>query len=409
MGLPEFNKRGTLDKGIHPCKSQEFFERFCYGNNTVRSDYRKVLEQLFAFAVSREAKSIIIGGSFVTNKERPKDLDCIVIVPNANCQNLQTNELLVMNDCELDVLILDENRKETVYAFLNMFGKDRYNLDVGMVEILLDEELDSSTWDDYAKFYSFESLLEAREAYIHRHVVRGVEEKKVLVTICNLEEFWHWNYEIAPAVSASGWIFAPFVYHFDKVKDSVEGQLVRLRRWLQSMYYLYDKELCVYADGLGAFLLGKFMEETEVQNVYFDKIILTRALLNKNFNWKKKFDERKVNYVISFQDRVAEGVIAEMVPSVCEKDIVFGTAYKEGFVDFKSKGSFMLECHYKYENHISHNEFQSRILPMYHVSGIIQDNIADVYQENIMEMYKRDVSLSDANLQAASFVKLLEE
>ena len=31
MSLPEFNLRGTLDKGVHVCKSDEFFERFCYG------------------------------------------------------------------------------------------------------------------------------------------------------------------------------------------------------------------------------------------------------------------------------------------------------------------------------------------------------------------------------------------
>lgn len=35
MSLPEFNLRGTLDKGVHVCKSDEFFERFCYGNNTI--------------------------------------------------------------------------------------------------------------------------------------------------------------------------------------------------------------------------------------------------------------------------------------------------------------------------------------------------------------------------------------
>lgn len=45
MSLPEFNLRGTLDKGVHVCKSDEFFERFCYGNNTIRSNYKEVLEQ----------------------------------------------------------------------------------------------------------------------------------------------------------------------------------------------------------------------------------------------------------------------------------------------------------------------------------------------------------------------------
>ena len=49
MSLPEFNLRGTLDKGVHVCKSDEFFERFCYGNNTIRSNYKEVLEQMWSY------------------------------------------------------------------------------------------------------------------------------------------------------------------------------------------------------------------------------------------------------------------------------------------------------------------------------------------------------------------------
>lgn len=145
MSLPEFNLRGTLDKGVHVCKSDEFFERFCYGNNTIRSNYKEVLEQMFAFALNRNASSVIIGGSFITNKPDPNDLDCILIVPNEECCNFQTNELLDMDGCELDIIIINESRKDTIYAFLNMLSKDRYSLDVGMVEVILDKDKDKST------------------------------------------------------------------------------------------------------------------------------------------------------------------------------------------------------------------------------------------------------------------------
>lgn len=173
MSLPEFNLRGTLDKGVHVCKSDEFFERFCYGNNTIRSNYKEVLEQMFAFALNRNASSVIIGGSFITNKPDPNDLDCILIVPNEECCNFQTNELLDMDGCELDIIIINESRKDTIYAFLNMLSKDRYSLDVGMVEVILDKDKDKSTWDDYDDYYSVEALLMAREAYINRHIIRG--------------------------------------------------------------------------------------------------------------------------------------------------------------------------------------------------------------------------------------------
>ena len=269
MSLPEFNLRGTLDKGVHVCKSDEFFERFCYGNNTIRSNYKEVLEQMFAFALNRNASSVIIGGSFITNKPDPNDLDCILIVPNEECCNFQTNELLDMDGCELDIIIINESRKDTIYAFLNMLSKDRYSLDVGMVEVILDKDKDKSTWDDYDDYYSVEALLMAREAYINRHIIRGVKKKKILVTVCNAEKFLMWNYEIAPIVSSSGWIFAPYLYRND---CDVENELQRFKGWISLMYCTYESDLCVYADEMGTFLLGRYM--VDVMKVSEEELLL---------------------------------------------------------------------------------------------------------------------------------------
>lgn len=395
MGIPEFNKRGTLDKGIYNCRTDEFFERFCYGSGTVRSDYKKVLEQLFAFAISRNVKSIIVGGSFITNKLEPKDLDCILIVPNEKCCTLQTNELLIMNGCELDVLIIDENRKDTIYSFLNMFSKDRYDIDVGMVEIILDEVKDKSTWDDYDLYYSVESLLIAREAYINRHVIKCVEEKKVLVTICNAKEYMFWNYDIAPIVSSSGWIFAPYIYCCDK---DIEDEIQKLEIWLRYIYNTYEKELCIYADGVGTYLLGRCIKDKN-NYVYFDKIIMTKALLSCCFNWEEEINKGKVNYVINLIDTLAKKVVTEIIPKTLKKDDIFGNAYKNGFDDSK-----VLNLHYKNGLRVSDDEFKNTILPMYHMSIIVQDNIERVCWENITEIVNRDIDLHDVNLQALSLI-----
>lgn len=211
MPIPKFNKMGLLDKGIYQCKAKEFIKRFCYGEETVRSKYKEVLEQMFAFAVRNGVKSIIVAGSFVTDKENPNDIDCIIIFPNEKYIPMKTDELLSIEDCELDVMFASENNKELVYSLINMFAVNRFELSVGMVEILLDEEEDKSTWDDYEEYNSVEKLLQAREAYIFRKVIRGVPKKKLLVTICNLEEYLIWNYKITPMVSSSGWIFAPYI------------------------------------------------------------------------------------------------------------------------------------------------------------------------------------------------------
>ncbi len=390
MGLPEFNKRGTLDKGIHKCTSNEFYERFCYGSDSVRSDYREVLEQLFALAVSRDAKSIIVGGSFVTNKPEPNDLDCMLIVPNEKCCTLQTNELLIMRDCELDILIVDENRKDTVYSFLNMFSKDRYDIDVGMVEIILDEVKDKSTWDDFDSYYSVESLLEAREAYIYRHVIRSVAKKKLLVTIGNAAEFMLWNYDLAPIVSSGGWIFAPYIYECD---NNVEVQFKRLQNWLNAIYYVYDTEICIFADGVGAHLIGKYLNDESNSRARLDKIILTRALLSRNYDWDKI--KGKVNFVINIQNKSKEVFISEPIPKMVKMDALFGDAYKCGFDSSK-----VLNYCLKHEKRISTTEFSNTILPMYHMSSVIQDNIETVCWENMNEILNREMNLRDINIQA---------
>lgn len=389
MTIPAFNKRGTLDKGIHECASEEFFERFCYGTNTVRSNYKVVLEQLFAFAISRNAKSIIIGGSFITNKLKPNDLDCLLIVPNEDCCNIQTNELLSMEECDLDILLVNENCRDSIYTFLNMFSKDRLSLDVGMVEIVLDEAKDKSTWDDYETYYCFESVLKAREAYIHRHVIRGTNKKQILVTICNKNEYLFWNYYYAPIVSSAGWIFSPFVYD----NNNIETEVDNFKSWLSSIFYTYENELCIFADGIGTYLLARYLkDDSDYIKADFDKIILSKAILKSDFDWSKEINNYRINLVINLRDRSAENIIKEHIPNKLKKDNLFGQAYKVGFNDTNDK---ILNFEYKYSSNIVREEFKNTILPMYHMSTIIQDNIEKVCSENLHEIMNRELKLGD--------------
>lgn len=394
MSLPEFNRRGTLEKGIHTCRSDEFFERFCYGKNTIRSNYKEVLEQMFALAVNRNASSVIIGGSFVTDKPEPNDLDCILIVPNEECCKLQTNELLDMNGCELDIIIISESRKDTIYAFLNMLSKDRYSLDVGMVEVILDKEKDKSTWDDYDDYYSVETLLAAREAYINRHIIRGVKKKKVLVTVCNAEKFLLWNYDIAPIVSSGGWIFAPYLYDENCV---VEKQLQHFKAWLSLIYCTYESELCVYADGMGTFLLGRYLsDENNYIKAYFDKIILSKALLKPDFNWSDIIKKNRVKFVINLKDKLAEKNISQHILRKLKRDSFFGEAYIYGFED-----ESVLNYPYDDMGNFSAEDFKNNVLPLYHMESVMRENISNVCLENIEEIMNRNMCAADINLEIA--------
>lgn len=404
MSLPEFNMRGTLEKGIHICRSDEFFKRFCYGENSIRRNYKEVLEQLFAFAVNRNVRSVIIGGSFVTKKLDPNDVDCILIVPNEECCKFQTNELLNMDGCELDIIIINENRKDTIYSILNMLSKDRFSLDVGMVEVILDKEKDKSTWEDYDDYYSVENLLIAREAYINRHIIRGVKKKKVLVTVCNAKKFLFWNYEIAPIVSSGGWIFAPYIYCED---CDVEELLQNFKEWISLIFCTYESELCVYADGMGTFLLGRYLiDESNYIKANFDKIILSKALLKPDFNWSDLVKKHTVNFVINLLDKSAEKNISKHILRKLKGDPFLGEAYICGFKD-----ESVLNYPYNNMGDLSSEDFKSNILPLYHMESVMQENINNVYFENITEimnrhMYTADINLPNSLLNNINFEKL---
>ncbi|MDU4589409.1 MAG: hypothetical protein E6240_07765 [Clostridium butyricum] len=389
MSIPQFNKRGLLNKGIYKCKSKEFIDRFCYGKDTIRSKYKEVLEQMFAFAIRYGVKSIIVAGSFVTDKENPNDIDCIIIFPNEKCIPMKTDELLSVEDCELDIMFASENNRELVYSLINMFAVNRFEFSVGMVEILLDEEEDKSTWDDYEQYNSVEKLLEAREAYICRQVIRGTAKKRLLVTICNIEEYLLWNYKIAPIVSSSGWTFAPYIYDSKQIESHIE----HFTKWINAIYDIYETEISIFADGLGTYLIGKYFSNDELyRGAFFDKIILSKSLLTPNFNWERQLNSHRIKLVINLKDSANVINISEKMPKDIIKSDLYGQSYKLGF---SNKYEKLIEYRYNYNVEMSSDHFKNDILPMFHISDALMENNDNELMNNFDLIIKRDTKVLD--------------
>lgn len=394
MTIPEFNKRGSLEKGIHRCTSEEFIKRFCYGENTLRAKYKEIIEQLLAFSISRDGKSIIFGGSFITSKEEPNDLDCMLVLPNESCCMLQSNELLTIEGCELDVLVVAETNKETIYNFLNLFSVNKLNLDAGLVEIVIDQINDKSTWDDYEEYSSVESLFKAREAYINRHVIKAVTEKKIFITVLELNKYLIFNHHISPIISSSGWIFAPYVY----LGENIIGDYNGFKAWINYIDSVYDAEISVFADGIGALLLGMYLkDDLKYRKAYFNKIVLSKALLTPDFDWCEEFKSNRVQRVCNLKS-VQEISGIETVSKEVTAHKLFGKAYKSGF-SFKDEQ--IIELPYSYNEDIDWEEFQNNIFPIFHMSYLIQKNVekdfwlrmAEIANDNVEqnELLSRDI------------------
>jgi hypothetical protein len=80
MPIPEFDDQtGYLPAGDHGASLDEMEQRFCgtYRRRQIFTGLKRVVEQLEANGV----ETIWIGGSFVTDKERPGDVDVVYVPP----------------------------------------------------------------------------------------------------------------------------------------------------------------------------------------------------------------------------------------------------------------------------------------------------------------------------------------
>ncbi|MFZ1322607.1 MAG: hypothetical protein WAT71_13705 [Ignavibacteria bacterium] len=82
MSIPELNQYGHLPEGIYDCSIEELEERF---GKFQSSDIRvKLFNSLISYVEELKnteiGKYLIIDGSFTTNKERPEDIDLLLVL-----------------------------------------------------------------------------------------------------------------------------------------------------------------------------------------------------------------------------------------------------------------------------------------------------------------------------------------
>lgn len=86
---PEFHEGGTLLPGVYRMNMQEFRQAFV-GDNAHRRTLADNLEEVLKGLSQAGVKEVHIGGSFVTTKAKPKDIDFIydIIAPGVNRSKL---------------------------------------------------------------------------------------------------------------------------------------------------------------------------------------------------------------------------------------------------------------------------------------------------------------------------------
>lgn len=282
--IPCFTDHGFLPEGIHEATPGEFSDRFLVG--VEREVYSEPISSLISYARYYGAESIIFGGSFVSNKSNPNDIDCVLIFKHQS-QIPPRIASVEIEGCGLDIFFASLDHDHIVSSFIHLLSLNWYGDRVGIIRIVL-----SNSNKDLTKLFPPNpDLLNAiRQTYTKRRIVSKSNRKRALITIHGIRTSADWNAEVCLNASANGWITAPFNYgyvestifanmsHRREIVDKFRDFAIRINRDFDI------KDISVLAHSFGTYILMNYLKGFDGTPVSFDTVILTGAIVNENID-----------------------------------------------------------------------------------------------------------------------------
>ena len=285
--LPEFDQKGYLPGGLHTASGIEFLERFLF--NDYRKGFTKSVSDIFDWSKSKHASVIFVGGSFVSNNEKPHDLDCLIVFPHEDAIP-HKSELLTIEATKIDIQFCAESDSQLVDSFLHLLTHTREHAHIGVVQIEL-----------YGKANAWQILHEPddpqmeiiKRAYIGRHYVDHYEPNGVLATIHGVRSKANWNAEIAPIASSQNWVFAPFVYEDEDAvglltdRKKSKAIIEAFRDWVYDLGCRYPYNISIIAHSFGTYILASYISGFDkFLPIRLNAVVLTGSIINPEFNWE---------------------------------------------------------------------------------------------------------------------------
>jgi hypothetical protein len=140
--IPEFNKYGNLPAGIYKSSITCIENKFGISSEKrilLFNNFQKFLELLSPF--KKKIKRIILDGSFVTSKESPGDIDCIMIIENdfrftPEIVEELSNSKRLYELYNIHLFMFEEKNTKSYREILNFFSKDRDLKPKGIIEVV---------------------------------------------------------------------------------------------------------------------------------------------------------------------------------------------------------------------------------------------------------------------------------
>ena len=329
--IPPF-EQGYLPKGIHECTGSEFISRFC-NINDYRKEFENSIINIFDFAKERNAKFIFIGGSFISDKEKPSDFDIVIVFSKAEHIPRKTERLLIDGN-KTDIMFCSEDKPEIVHSFIRLFSSDMYDRELGLIQVNINtnqSKWEVQQYDDYDETFEI-----VKRAYTHRQIIDLNEPQGILVTIHGLLSNASWNSDIVPIASSQGWIVAPFYYGFETpdilIRENKRKEIIeKFREWILNIKQTYNGRISIIAHSFGTYIVASYINGfDDIAPVTFNSIILTGSMINKDFDW----ESCRGNKVSRVRNEIAPN--DQWVKWMPEsnwmlKDALFGRSGTEGF------------------------------------------------------------------------------
>lgn len=341
MTTPTFDEDGYLADKTHQFTKSEFIDAFCSPATLItrevkskdRQQFSTPFESLYSWANEAGATSIIVGGSFITNKPSPKDIDVLVIFSRK--EDISTPNRSFGNERAIvDIQCLSEDEPELLQGYMQLLGADKRYIGRGLVQIKFHTKVASHDRSEQQS----KMLAAAMASYVHRHRPTRSTRERLVIPIHGIRSDGNWIPKFTFLASSAGWVVAPFVYGFESGmilgNDSRKAEVVEeFRLWIDEIRKTFKGSISVVAHSFGTYVVGKYLTTAGSLIEPFAGIVLAGSILTTDFDWHKFLEKQAVNMVMNTRSENDEWV--RMLPEggikYLASDPLMGKAAVEGF------------------------------------------------------------------------------
>lgn len=138
--IPDFNKHGNLPAGIYRESIDDIEKRFGLNSKkriSLFKNFHNFLKLIIPFKTN--IKQFLLDGSFVTAKENPGDIDCIILIKNNTrfTPEIVDKLLNAKKLYNIHLFIHEERNIKKYNDLLAFFSRNRDLKPKGVIEVIL--------------------------------------------------------------------------------------------------------------------------------------------------------------------------------------------------------------------------------------------------------------------------------